>query len=747
MALCTVCKALPFADILQNPEPEYNRIKSYRPSRDPGRSHHATMEAITLAANEGCPLCSRVLVRLRLESRGTHFPLRVYAIGRKLQDPAASAWCAGAETAANRSAAVGTPGIEFAETYRSGNHRYHWTLPFYVAPVVGPPGPLITRSVPWPTVEDAAKEWLRFCGEKYPRCLPLSDRPLPTRVIDLGDKDSSRVHLVESHGLLGRYVALSHCWGDREPTTTTSDNYVSHKNEGIAICDLPQTFRDAIEVVRALGFQYLWIDCLCIIQQDGEDWRREAPRMLEVYANAVVTVASCVQDAFVGFLKESSWAPHTAVCQINLQWENENSATTVAFLEESEQRPWDEHFFKRFERRAWHEHFYPEDGQPWFSRAWTFQERLLSARILYFANGKLFYECSTARFSRSCNSPLPLESLHKDSTIVTKTSLQELDAHALMGMWYRFVADYSRRHLTQGQDRFAAISGVARIIAERSGSEYRAGLWASEFAYGLLWNSSYPIKELLPFKEKYSYRSVSRYKAEYPGPSWSWASCDHGVAYPDDAPRNACMAWSEWAGSVEKIGPDVLALCCELLSTDIQPLHGVKGSIGKEVFGSIEKGSLSLVSAARGIDIACGSVVKPTDPPNWTGLGNFTRDVRGHIPSRFETNDGVELPVEPVLIGVPVAVWRKRSSDDKDPREKRDNKEVDNDKEVDYENAVDGNDAGIADNNWQLGFFAWVLERDRSDIATYRRVGSIKGRSLDDLQWLLGGVRERLVVL
>lgn len=75
--------------------------------------------------------------------------------------------------------------------------------------------------------------------------------------------------------------------------------------------------------------------------------------------------------------------------------------------------------------------------------------------------------------------------------------------------------------------------------------------------------------EMLAWNIEYNYRSVSRYKAEYPGPSWSWASYDHGVAYPDDAPRNACMAWSEWAGSVEKIGPDVLALCCELLSTDI----------------------------------------------------------------------------------------------------------------------------------------------------------------------------------
>ncbi|EUC30361.1 hypothetical protein COCCADRAFT_62710, partial [Bipolaris zeicola 26-R-13] len=97
-----------------------------------------------------------------------------------------------------------------------------------------------------------------------------------------------------------------------------------------------------------------------------------------------------------------------------------------------------------------------------------------------------------------------------DSAIVTKTALQELDVHTLMGMWYRIVADYSRRNLTKGQDRFAAISGVARMIAERVRSEYYAGLWASEFVYGLLWKSSCPIKEILKWRTEYDYSPVSQ---------------------------------------------------------------------------------------------------------------------------------------------------------------------------------------------------------------------------------------------
>ena len=158
---------------------------------------------------------------------------------------------------------------------------------------------------------------------------------------------------------------------------------------------------------------------------------------------------------------------------------------------------------------------------------------------------------------------------------------------------------------------------------------------------------------------------------------------------------------------------------------------------------------MTIVSAVRGIDIKHSwnyeGAIKLTDPPSSETLGDYTADVRGNIFRRGETGDGAKLPV---LVGVPVAVWRKRSRDDKDHREGREDEDMDNAKEVDFENAVDDNIAGSsADNEWELGYFAWVLQRDKSEKATYRRVGSIERSNLEDIQWLLGGVKERLVVL
>lgn len=52
---------------------------------------------------------------------------------------------------------------------------------------------------------------------------------------------------------------------------------------GISWDVLPQTFRDAIAMTERLGFQYLWIDALCIIQNSSADWMAEAACMYDVY--------------------------------------------------------------------------------------------------------------------------------------------------------------------------------------------------------------------------------------------------------------------------------------------------------------------------------------------------------------------------------------------------------------------------------------------------------------------------------
>jgi hypothetical protein len=104
------------------------------------------------------------------------------------------------------------------------------------------------------------------------------------------------------HGQTGRYAALSYCWGASLPSTTTTANLQAHES-GISFDTLPRTLQDAILVVRWMGIEYIWIDCLCILQDSKTDWEHEAARMADVYPNAYLTItASRAEHCGEGFL-------------------------------------------------------------------------------------------------------------------------------------------------------------------------------------------------------------------------------------------------------------------------------------------------------------------------------------------------------------------------------------------------------------------------------------------------------------
>ncbi len=110
--------------------------------------------------------------------------------------------------------------------------------------------------------------WLAQCDNSHSACQSHLLTPLPRRVIDvrLNDQDEDpRVY--QSHGELGQYTALSHCWGTTQHFTTESTN-LAERCKGMSWDSLPQTFQNAIYLTRSLGIRYLWIDSLCILQDD-----------------------------------------------------------------------------------------------------------------------------------------------------------------------------------------------------------------------------------------------------------------------------------------------------------------------------------------------------------------------------------------------------------------------------------------------------------------------------------------------
>ena len=140
---------------------------------------------------------------------------------------------------------------------------------------------------------DFIQHWRKSCST-HESCIAEYDTVMPTRVLALcGNQAQPSVRLVNSRGQRGRYIALSHCWGPtkKRPPRTTSDN-LEAQQAGIAFGDLPKTFQDVVELAQVIGIRYVWIDSLCIIQDDPQDWYHEAERMGDVYRNAALVVAA-----------------------------------------------------------------------------------------------------------------------------------------------------------------------------------------------------------------------------------------------------------------------------------------------------------------------------------------------------------------------------------------------------------------------------------------------------------------------
>lgn len=148
------------------------------------------------------------------------------------------------------------------------------------------------------------KEWLEDCNKYHDHCSTYDineDPKLPARILDVRDRQELRLHCIEKEER-GKYIALSHCWGKAKTFSTIKGNFSSLR-EGINFDQLPKTFQDAIEVTQQLGIAFLWIDSLCIIQDDKGDWKCESRCMQSVFAGAYCTIAATsAKDSTEGFL-------------------------------------------------------------------------------------------------------------------------------------------------------------------------------------------------------------------------------------------------------------------------------------------------------------------------------------------------------------------------------------------------------------------------------------------------------------
>lgn len=138
-----------------------------------------------------------------------------------------------------------------------------------------------------------ARSWMADCVTNHKTCNSFPLGYLPKRVLDISHSETTDdVRLLET-SLTGRakYACLSYSWGGTLPLQTTSKTLLRHKTS-ILLTELPLTFQDTIKFLRQTGIQYLWIDSLCIIQDNDNDWRREAAQMHSIFQGAFLTISA-----------------------------------------------------------------------------------------------------------------------------------------------------------------------------------------------------------------------------------------------------------------------------------------------------------------------------------------------------------------------------------------------------------------------------------------------------------------------
>lgn len=139
---------------------------------------------------------------------------------------------------------------------------------------------------------EQARIWLLTCEKLHTLCSAGRETPMPARVLSLGrDRTAPYVRLQSTNGQVGTYIALSYCWGCSDQPTTTKSNLASREIQ-VVLKNLPQTVQDAAYIARSLDVQFLWIDALCIVQDDKDEMEREIRNMGNIYKNALLTIAA-----------------------------------------------------------------------------------------------------------------------------------------------------------------------------------------------------------------------------------------------------------------------------------------------------------------------------------------------------------------------------------------------------------------------------------------------------------------------
>lgn len=359
---------------------------------------------------------------------------------------------------------------------------------------------VVGNSISWNRV----RQWIDLCSTQHTECSPTVISPSGMRLIDVRERKIT-TELDPGHG--HAFVALSYVWGkniDSKRCVLLKEN-TTQLEQAKSLENLPKTIEDAITICKNLGQRFLWVDRLCIVQND------EAKKGHQIHA-----MADIFQSAALTLIATSGESMESPIPGISTKRQTFQSRTHISFLQITSGLP----------QLSWALH-----AAPWTKRGWTYQESILSSRKLFFTDLEVWFTCSDD-FHREDVSlkGIDLRNIRGDAIHMTKLQKRRYIGGVggrvdVMKDYWRHLEEYTKRSLTYQSDIYNAFTGVLTALFGEDKTVY--GLPELYLDKALLWR-------LGEDTSTWDIRDCTVVEQHVLCPSWAWSSINGAVRNGED---------------------------------------------------------------------------------------------------------------------------------------------------------------------------------------------------------------------
>lgn len=321
------------------------------------------------------------------------------------------------------------------------------------------------------------KFWIQGCQRGHERCMRIKCQVIPLPGFHLIDTVDNKI--VDAT-LDMDYIALSYVWG-------VGPGLKAHQFQQTLSTDLPQTIQDAIDVTRAIGMRFIWIDAFCIPQDESEIKFQQIGQMDKIYRSAVAVIVAATGDSAGHGLRGLTRSKQVTQSTTYL---NGVCVTCTPAEPGLPAQP-------RLSR--------------WSTRGWTLQEGILAQRRIIFTDDEIILDCGV-----TCLRETESAIIEQEHGYLSELQRPQVGKENTMRLWERLLSRYICRNLTYQEDVLDAFQGISNYLAEAAGTKCCWTLLRQHFLNSISW---YPAdKSETPLRRNTLLRDGRRL------PSWLWAA-------------------------------------------------------------------------------------------------------------------------------------------------------------------------------------------------------------------------------